>query len=134
MPTTFLIHKGVNPGAYMNDSPKTLTEVRRQLGTGTVLMLVGVIWCCVILYGLRPEQIAPTNENVHTALEAFKSQLSMPFKQWSFDDMRLVVTKSIVLFVTDLLFVISRYGGLTLLFFGAFAIFDAISKAPRAGR
>lgn len=118
----------------MNYSPKPLTEVRRQLGTGTILTLVGVIWFCVILYGIRPDQILPTNANVHTALDALKAQLSIPFDQWSFDNERLVIGKSISLFVTDVLFVITRYGGLTMLFLGGFTIFDAISKAPRDGR
>lgn len=116
----------------MDHSSMTLTEVRRQLGRGTILMLIGVIWFCVILYGIRPDQILPTNENVHTALDALKAHLSIPFKQWDIDTVRVVVTKSIVLFVTDVLFVITRYGGLTLFFLGGFTIFDAISKAPRA--
>ena len=118
----------------MNDQSKTLTEVRRQLGTGTILMLVGVIWFCVILYGIRPDQILPTNENVHAALDALKSQWGISFKQWDINAVRLLVSKSIVLFVTDILFVITRYGGLTLFFLGGFTIFDAISKAPRASR
>jgi hypothetical protein len=44
-------------------------------------MLAGVIWFSVILYGIRPDQILPTNENVHTALDALKAQLGLPFKQ-----------------------------------------------------
>ncbi len=118
----------------MDRPSKTLAEVRKQLATGTVLMLVGIIWFCVILYGIRPDQILPTNADVHTALDALKAQLAIPFKQWDADNVRLVVTKSIVLFVNDILFVITRYGGLTLFFIGGFAIFDAISKAPRASR
>jgi hypothetical protein len=118
----------------MNEPTKSLSEVRRQLGTGTILMLLGVIWFCVILYGMRPDQILPTNENVHTAVDALKAQLSIPFKQWDMDATRLVVTKFIVLLVTDIIFVITRYGGLTLFFLGGFTIFDAISKAPRASR
>lgn len=97
-------------------------------------MLMGIIWFSVILYGIRPDQIVPTNENVNAALDALTSQLSIPFKQWDIDTVRLVVSKSIVLFVTDILFVITRYGGLTLFFLGGFTIFDAVSKAPRAGR
>lgn len=95
-------------------------------------MIVGVIWFCVILYGLRPDQILPTNENVQTALDALKAQLSISFGQWDIETVRLAVTKFIVLFVTDVLFVVTRYGGLTLFFLGGFTIFDAISKAPRA--
>ena len=117
----------------MNHSPKTLTEVRRQLGTGTILMLLGAFWFCVILFGMRPDHILPTNENVHSALDALKVQL-IPFQQWSFDTARTIVAKSIVLFVTDVLFVITRYGGLTLFFIGGFTIFHAISTAPRARR
>ena len=95
-------------------------------------MLAGVIWFSVILYGIRPDQILPTNENVHTALDALKAQLGLPFKQWDIDAVRLVVTKSIVLFAANVLFIITRYGGLTLFFLGGITIFDAISKAPRA--
>jgi hypothetical protein len=97
-------------------------------------MLVGFIWFSVILYGMRPDHILPTNENVRTALDTLKAQLSIPFKQWDIDTVRLVVSKSTVLFVTDILFVITRYGRLTLFFVGGFTIFDAISKAPRASR
>jgi hypothetical protein len=118
----------------MTDSPKTLAEVRRQLGFGTIVMLLGVIWFFVILYGLQPDQILPTNEDVQAALGDFKTQLMTLSGQWNFDNVVSIFSKFAVLFVTDILFVIIRYGGLTLFFLGGFMIFEAVSKAPRESR
>lgn len=114
----------------MKDSPRPLTEIRKQLGFGVILIAIGVLWFSFVLYGGRQDQIMPTNEDVQTAYSAVIALAQS--SQWSLETIMSMVFKVIVLIVIDILFVVVRYGGVTLCFLGGFAIFDAISKAPKA--
>ncbi len=116
----------------MKDSPKTLTEIRKQLGFAAMLIAIGALWFSYVLYGGKPDQILPTSGDVQAAYGAVSELVKS--SPWSLETVAALALKVIVLLVIDILFVVARYGGVTLCFLGAFAIFDAISSAPREGR
>ncbi len=116
----------------MRSLKKLPRETRAQLGFGALLIILGIIWLSAILYVLAPDQIQPTHEDVRAAFEAFLSASALPVNEWSLTTAGAVIVKGAVLLVLDLLFVVVRYGGLTLLFLGAFAVFEAISNLRRA--
>ena len=118
----------------MSGSPKLPKEIRTQLGIGTLLIIVSIIWFSVILYFVTPDQILPTNENVRSAYDALGDIASIPYSFWTLKTIGLLIEKFIVWIFLDILFVIARYGGLTLLFLGGFAVFEAISNLRKARR
>ena len=118
----------------MKDTPRSLVEVRKQLGAGALLIAAGVVWFALVLYGGRSDLITPTNEDVQAAYAALSTVANNAHGSWSIETVATLAYKFIVLLAVDILFVVVRYGGLTLCFLGAFAIFDAISNAPRARR
>ncbi len=109
-------------------------EVRTQLGLGTILTIVGMVWIFAIVFVLRPDQILPTKETLNEAHEGVRAIASIPFDTWTLRTAGELIGSSAVLVLLNILFVIARYGGLTLIFLGAFAIFEAVSSLGRARR
>ncbi len=118
----------------MSGSPKLPKEVRTQLGFGTILVLTSMIWLWVVLYAVSPDQILPTHENVRLAYTAFVDAASIPLNLWTLNTLGALIQRLVVLVFLDILFVVARYGGITLLFLGGFAFFDAISNLRKARR
>ena len=118
----------------MTGLQKLPKEVQMQLGLGTVLTIVGAIWVFVILYLLKPDQILPTNEAVREAYDGVSNITSIPYNLWTLRTAGEFIANLVFLVVLDILFVVARYGGLTLLFLGGFAIFEAISNIRKARR
>ena len=101
-------------------------EVRTQIGVGTVLTLVGIVWMFLILFILRADQILPTRDTVSEAYEGMRTIATIPFDVWTLRTAGELAGSFLVVLLLNILFVVARYGGLTLLFLGAFAIFDAV--------
>jgi hypothetical protein len=116
----------------MSGSTKLPRNVRTQLGLGAFLVILGFIWLSVILYVIAPDQILPTRDDVRAAYDAFIDAANAPPGLWSLSVAGSLIAKGSILVVLDILFVVARYGGLTLLFLGGFAVFDAISNLRRA--
>jgi len=118
----------------MSRLKKLPKEARVQLGLGAVLIILSIAWFSVILYVLTPDRIQPTGEDVRAAYEAFLDAAGVPANEWSLSIAGAVLLKGAILIILDVAFVIARYGGLTLLFLGAFSIFEALSALPKARR
>jgi hypothetical protein len=118
----------------MNRLRKLPRETQVQLGVGAVLMILSVIWLSVVFYVMTPDRIQPTGEDVRTAYGAFLDAADVPASQWTLSIVSDLFLKGAILIIVDLAFVIARYGGLTLLFLGAFAIFEALSNTRKARR
>lgn len=109
-------------------------ETRKQLGFGAFLIILSMIWLFVILGVLTPDQILPTRDQIQSAREALLDVASIPGNQWSLNTLAALIGRGIALIVLNILFVVARYGGLTLLFLGGVAVFEAISTMRRARR
>ena len=109
-------------------------EVRTHLGLGTILTIVGMVWIFAILFVLGPDQILPTKETLNEAQDGVRAIASIPFDIWTLRTAGEMIGSFVVLVLLNILFVVARYGGLTLVFLGAFAIFEAISSLGRARR
>ena len=109
-------------------------DVRTQLGVGTILTFAGMVWIFVILFFLRPDQIFPTRDMLNDAHDGVRAIAAIPFDLWTFRTAADLLWNSAVLMIVNVLFVAARYGGLTLVFLGGFAVFDAISSLRRAQR
>ncbi len=114
--------------------PKLPKEIRTQVGVGAFLIVIGFIWFLSLVYLVKPDQILPTGEQVRDAYEGFVEIGSVPASSWTLDTVGLLIGKLFVLVFLDILFVVARYGGITLFFLGGFAVFDAISNLRKAGR
>jgi hypothetical protein len=110
----------------MRDLKQLPKQTRTQLAFGLFLIVLGLVWFTVILYLLAPDQVQPTRDDVRAAYEAFMNAASGS-NLWSFNAVGTIVMKGIVLALLDILFVVARYGGLTFLTLGGFAVFEAIS-------
>lgn len=109
-------------------------EVRNQLRLGTILTFGGMVWIFAILFMLRPDQILPTRDMLNEAHDGVRAIAAMPFDLWAFRTAADLIWNSAVLMIVNILFVVARYGGLTLVFLGGFAVFEAISSLRRAQR
>ena len=109
-------------------------DVRTQLRLGTILTFVGMAWIFAILFLLRPDQIIPTREMLNDAHDGVRALAGIPFDLWTFKTAANLLWNSAVLMIVNVLFVVARYGGLTLTFLGGFAIFEAISSLRKAQR
>ncbi len=118
----------------MTGLPKLPKEVRTRLGLGAVLTIIGGIWVFAILFLLKPDQIIPTSEAVREAYDGVSNITSIPFNLWTLRTAGEYFGSLVILLVLDLLFVVARYGGVTLLFLGGFAIFEALSNLRKARR
>jgi hypothetical protein len=118
----------------MNRLKKLPKEARIELGFGVVLIILSTIWLSVILYVLAPNQIQPTSDDVQAAYDAFTTAAGNLANERSLNTAGAAILRGLALLAVDILFVVARYGGLTLLFLGGFAIFEALSKPRRAGR
>ena len=115
-------------------SPKLEKAVRTQLAIGTILMLISIVWLFVVLYLLKPDQIIATNQDVREAWVALNGVTSIPYSQWTLNTLGLLIAKASSLILLDVLSVVARYGGITLLFLGGYAVFEAVSDLRKAGR
>jgi hypothetical protein len=118
----------------MNVLKKLPREARIELGFGAFLLILSTIWLSLVLYVLAPDQIQPTSNDVQGAYDTFMSAAGSLANEWSLNAAGAAVLKGLALLAVDILFVVARYGGLTLLFLGGFAVFEALSKLRRAGR
>jgi hypothetical protein len=118
----------------MNRLRKLPRESRIELGFGALLIILSTIWLSVILYVLAPDQIQPRGEDVQAAYEAFTAAAGNLANERSFSAAGAAILSGLALLAVDILFVVARYGGLTLLFLGGFAVFEALSKPRRAGQ
>ncbi len=118
----------------MTGLPKLPKEVQKRLGLGAVLTIIGGIWVFAIIFLLKPDQIIPTNEAVREAYDGVSNITSIPYSLWTLRTAGEYIGSLVILLVLDVLFVVARYGGLTLLFLGGFAIFEALSNLRKARR
>ncbi len=118
----------------MTGLPRLPKDVRTHLGLGTILTIAGMVWIFVIIFLLKPDQIVPTKEMLDSAHEGVREIASIPFDMWTWRTAGQLIGDSAVLMLLNLLFVVVRYGGLTLLFLGGFAIFEAVSHLRKARR
>lgn len=118
----------------MTGLKKLPKEMRTRLGLGAILLILGFIWISVILFVLSPGQIQPTREDVQAASEAFMTSAGVPANLWSLSTVGEVIVKGAALLFLDIVFVVARYGGFTLLILGGYAVFEAISSLQRADR
>lgn len=118
----------------MQSLKKVPRETRTLFGVGAFLILLSVIWILAILYVVAPDQIQPTREDVRAAYEAFLNSTGSLTNEWSLNTVGAVIVKGALLLLLDILFVVARYGGLTLLFLGVYAVFEAVSNPRRAGQ
>jgi len=118
----------------MTGSSKLPKEVRTQLGVGAILTIAGMVWIFVIIFVLKPDQIVPTKETLSGAYEGMRAIAGIPFDLWTLRTAGELAGSSLVLLLLNILFVVARYGGLTLLFLGGFALFEAVSGLRKARR
>lgn len=109
-------------------------DVRVQLRLGTIFIFIGMAWIFAILFILKPDQILPTGAMVNGAHDEVRAIAGIPFENWTWKTAAELVWSSAVLIFLDILFVVVRYGGLTLSFLGAFAVFEALSRLKNAQR
>ncbi len=109
-------------------------EVRTQLGIGAILTIAGMVWIVAIVFILKPDQIVPTREALSEGYDGMRAIADIPSDIWTLRTSGELVGSFLVLLLMNMLFVVVRYGGLTLLFLGAFAIFDALSSPRKARR
>jgi hypothetical protein len=121
-------------GVIMRSLKKTPRENLTLFGFGAFLILFSIIWILAILYVVAPDQIQPTHEDVRAAYEAFLSSTGSLADKWSLNTVGAVIVKGAALLLLDILFVVARYGGLTLLFLGGYAVFEAVSNPRKAGQ
>jgi ABC-type transport system involved in cytochrome c biogenesis permease subunit len=118
----------------MNRLKKLPREARIELGFGAFLIILSTIWLSVILYVLSPNQIQPTSDDLQAAYDAFTAAAGNLANEQSLNTAGAAILSGLALLAVNILFVVARYGGLTLLFLGGFAVFEALSKPRRAGR
>jgi len=118
----------------MSGSAKLPKEVRTQVGVGAILTVVGMVWMFVVVFILKPDQIVPTSDGLSDAYDGMRALASIPFDHWTLRTIGELAGSFVVLLLLNLLFVVVRYGGLTLLFLGGFALFEAISGLRKARR
>jgi hypothetical protein len=116
----------------MSGWSKLPKEVRTQLGVGTILTIAGTVWILAIIFVLKPDQIVPTKETVSNAYDGVHAIASIPFDIWTLRTAGELIGDFAVLVLLNILFVVARYGGLTLLFLGGFALFEALSSLRKA--
>jgi len=107
-------------------------DVRTQIAVGTILTIVGMVWMFLIVFVLRADQILPTKETVSAAHEGMRAIAGIPFDAWTLRTAGELAGSFLVVLLLNILFVVARYGGLTMLFLGAFAIFEAVSSLRKA--
>lgn len=129
-----LLQSNALHGGIMNRLPKLPKETRAQLGFGVFLIILSIIWLSLILVVMTPDHILPTREHIRTAYEAFMDAASVSANQWSLNTIGALIGRGFSLVVLDILFIVARYGGLTLLFLGGVAVFEAISTLRSARR
>ncbi len=118
----------------MSGSTKLPKDVRTQLGVGAILTIAGMVWIFVILFILKPDQIVPTKDALGDAYDGMRALAGIPFDHWTLRTAGELAGSFVVLLLMNILFVVVRYGGLTLLFLGGFALFEAISEVRKARR
>ena len=118
----------------MSGSAKLPKEVRTQLGIGAILTIIGMVWMFLIVFILKPDQIVPTKDALSDAYDGMRAIAGIPFDLWTLRTIGEMAGSFVVLLFLNVLFVVVRYGGLTLLFLGGFALFEAISGLTKARR
>lgn len=118
----------------MNSLKKLPKEARIELGFGALLIILSMIWLSAIFLVLPPDQIQPRGDDVQAAYEAFTTAAGNLANERSLNTAGVAILRGGALLAVDILFVVARYGGLTLLFLGGFAVFEALSKLRRAER
>ena len=118
----------------MSGSAKLPKEVRTQLGIGAILTIIGMVWMFLIVFILKPDQIVPTKDALSDAYDGMRAIAGIPFDHWTLRTIGELGGSFVVLLLMNILFVGVRYGGLTLLFLGGFALFEAISGLRKARR
>lgn len=118
----------------MTGLTKLPKAVAMQLGIGAILTIIGAVWFFVVAFLLKGDQILPTNELVRAAYDWVHEIGSIPTNQWTLRTAGELISSVALLLVLDILFVIVRYGGLTLLTLGGFAIFEGLSNLRKARR
>jgi hypothetical protein len=104
-----------------------------QLALGTFLIVLGVGWICAVLFSAAPAKIPPTNDDVRQAYEAFLNAAGAAADLSSLGAVGTAILNGLLLALLDILFVVVRYGGITLSVVGGYAVFEAISSL-RPGR
>ena len=102
----------------MSASPKLPTGIRVQLGVGTVLTIVGMVWMIVVFFVLKPDQIAPTKDALSDGYDAMRALAGIPFDQWTLRTAGELAGSFVVLLLMNVVFVVIRIGWLTSLCLG----------------
>ena len=93
-----------------------------------------MVWMFAIIFILKADQIVPTQDALSDAYDGMRAIADIPFDQWGLRTIGELAGSFVVLLLMNILFVVVRYGGLTLLFLGGFALFEAISGPRKARR
>ncbi len=118
----------------MNGLTKLPKQVLAQLGIGAILTIVGLVWMFVIFFILKPDLIPPTKEALSDGYDGMRAIATIPWDQWSLRTAGELAGSFIVLLLMNVVFVVIRIGWVTSLFFGTFALFQAISGLKKARR
>ena len=99
-----------------------------------ILTIIGMVWMFAIVFILKPDQIVPTRDALSDAYDGMRAIAGIPFDQWGLRTILELAGSFVVLLLMNILYVVVRYGGLSLLFLGGFVLFEAISGLRKARR